>query len=221
MHSIPEGLKVKPEAFEKTGSPNVLRPTYGSLGSMFAEFKVHERYSGKLSQQTGTETTQPIEVCIIQTDRFSRVPKRVTELSRKESIDLAPLYERFKSQQGSTDTSILEWNAVSDVEKVHLGQLGIWSVEQLHNLPEHERYRLGPGGNELWVRAERHVLGKEAKVAKETAEAKKELHLLAEENKKLREQLEARVEKSFERHAEIAANQKRSKPQKETTEVSE
>jgi hypothetical protein len=196
--------------FQATSDASVYKPIYGSLGSMFAEFRVHEEYLGGESARVGREVKRPVEIVIIQSDKFSRVPKRVgnwetgeaSELSRKEQIDLAPLYERFKAQKDSTDTNILNWEAVTDMEKGHLAQLGIWTVEQLHNMQEHERFRLGPGWKDLHDRAVRHIATKRGD--DERSERERELELLREENRKLAEKQKESEERYFELQASIA-----------------
>lgn len=217
MDVIPEGLIVKPQTFEKTGNPNVLNPTYGSVGSMHVEFRVHKKYSGADSAKANKEVRRETEICLFQADKFSRVPKKVSELSTKEQIALAPIYERFKTQSESNETSIFEWEAATQMEKAHLGQMGIWSVEQLAAMPEHERYRLGPGGADLHARSERHMATKKEDSQEEQ---KKEMALVMEENKKLSERLKALEERELQRHQEIAKSEegpkkKRSRPKKE------
>ena len=198
MDYIPEGLVVAANGFENTANPNVKKPTYGALGSMFVEFRVHKEYSGSESKLKKKEVYKPVEIVLIKSDKFSFTPKRITELSTKERIDLAPLYEQFKSQKDSNDTSIFQWQAVNDHERSYLSSQGVYSVEQLANYRDEELYRLGPGGVELRERAVRHQVTKNESKKESESELLKTLRAekeaLAAKNKQLEAALFAREE---------------------------
>lgn len=192
-NQIPEGLRQydarQAGSWIQTDTPNVLKPTAGSMGSLRAKFDIARIYSGKDSERMNKEVYKEVELCYIAADEFSDVPLRVgsqdgriaCELSEQQLHDLAPLRERFLQQKDSTDTMIFDWEALSDSEKVRLGKSGIWSVEQIFNLPAEQRFRLGPGADDLYQRAERHMVTK-----KENSpdEAKKELELLREQRER-------------------------------------
>lgn len=192
-NQIPEGLRQydakQAGSWIQTDTPNVLKPTAGSMGSLRAKFDIARIYSGKDSERMNKEVYKEVELCYIAADEFSDVPLRVgsqdgriaCELSEAQLHDLAPLRERFLQQKDSTDTMIFDWEALSDSEKVRLGKSGIWSVEQIFNLPAEQRFRLGPGADDLYQRAERHMVTK-----KENSpdEAKKELELLREQRER-------------------------------------
>lgn len=210
METIPEGLIVNAQGFGATGQTDVMKPTYGRLGMLPAVFKVEEVYSASDSVEAGEEIKRKVEICEIHVDKFSKVPLRVanvtakvdnegkpildqhgkpvmcrikSELTRDQEIKLAPLYEQFKKQKDSTDTSIVSWQAINDNERNMLGQLGIWSVEQLNAIPQYDRYKLGPAGEELWERSERHRVAKEGRKQREATD---EMLMVLEENKKAR-----------------------------------
>lgn len=191
---IPSELIIEPTKFENTSNPHVLKPVYGSMKGVTAQFCIHDEYSGSASEKEGIEVRRPVELCMIRTDKFSNIPLRMNELSPQQKIDLASLYERFKKQASSTETNVLEWDAVSDQERVHLGSLGCWTVEQLYNTPKEERYKFGPGGDDLWNRADRHM---KAKGKDPASEQRKELDLVLEENKKLSARMKELEEKYF------------------------
>lgn len=236
MESIPEGLIVKAEGFVDTGTANVMRPTYGRLGMLPAVFKVEKVYSAADSIEAGREIERSVEICEIHVDKFSKVPLRVanttakvdesgnpildqhgkpvlmkvrSELTREQEIKLAPLYEQFKKQKDSTETNIATWQAINDHERYLLTQVGIWSVEQLNAMPQYERYRLGPAGEELWERSERHRVAKEGNKQKEATE---EMLRVLEENKREREarrNLEEQMYRMQEQLAELTAGKKK------------
>lgn len=215
MERIPEGLIVEAKSFAKTAYGDVLKPVFGNVDSLPAEFKVVKVYSASDSEYQGVEVEQEVEVCVIHSDKFSKVPLRVakdlgtkldkngvpykarirSELSRQQEQKLAPLYERFKKQKDSTDTNICDWQAAGDDEKAFLASLGIWTVEQLNAMPEYERYRLGPSGDELWKRSERHMCTKEGR-KRETAT--EEMLMVLEENKSIKQQMREQEQRMYE-----------------------
>lgn len=191
MKVIPEGLKTNFLEHAVTAFSDVRKPVFGSLDSLFCEFRVHQEFSEADSRKAGKEVKKEVEVLLIHTDRFSVVPKRVgspdskmpSELTPEMQFKTAALYERFKTQKNSTDTLIYEWEALSSMEKSQLISLGIMTVEQLHKMPKHELYRLGSGGLALWERAERHV---KTKKENDPSESRRELELVMEENRAIR-----------------------------------
>lgn len=205
MDYIPEGLVLTPESFQNTANPGVKKPLYGSLGTQHVEFMTHRKYSGKKTKEQGQEAYDEIDVLMIRNDKFSRVPKRMNELTHQQKMALAPLYERFKEGKDSTDTNILNWGAASNEEKAHLGNIGVWTVEQIAAFADHELTRLGPDGKDLRRRARLHVKAK----SPEVDERKKEL-----------DELRALVEAQAEQIKELKEQDKprRGRPKKQETE---
>lgn len=246
MNGIPEGLVVNANSFAATGVNDVLRPVFGNLGPLPAEFRIVKEYIGSESEELGTEVERPVEVAMIHSDKFSKVPLRVakdlremrgkdgavifdergkpmrkkirSELSRAQEIALAPLYQQFKEQKDSTDTRITDWQAVREEERAFLAQIGIWTVEQLHAIPQHQRYQLGPNCDDLWARADRHI---HAKDNRKREEATEEMLAVLEANKEMRKQNEEMQARLFEMEQRIAglgavaAPAKRGRPRKE------
>lgn len=215
MIGIPEGLIVQAQGWERTTNANVMKPTFGSMGSQFVEFKVHKEYSGADSVKANVEVNRHVEICLIQNDKFSKVPLRMNELSPKQKIELSQMYERFKSQKDSSDTSVLDWDALTYDEKAFLGSAGIWTVEQLHSLGEHEQYKLGPAYADLKERAKRHI---DSKPGSKVAERKREMELLMEEKRKDRERIKELEDRLF-RLEETKAAAGKKKPTAGRTQV--
>lgn len=230
MSGIPEGLVVQANSFVAVGGQSdVMKPVYGNLGPLPTEFRIAEEYVASDSEYLGVEVTRKKVVALIHSDRFSKVPlaveadngemrdregnvvldhrgkvvrKRIrSELSPSQARALAPLYERFKNQKDSTDTKIVDWQAAREDEKEFLASLGIWTVEQLREIPEHDRYKLGPDGNELWGRADRHFLSKESKKREAATE---EMLAVLEANKAMKQQNDALQEQMYAMQAQIA-----------------
>lgn len=125
-----------------------------------------------------------------------------SEMSIEQKRALAPLYERFKEQKGSTDTHINTWQALNDGDRAFLGGLGIFTIEQLYHTPADRRNQFGPGGQELWERSERFMKAKQQ--AADTDERRAELALIrAEREQDAKEKAEMR-EQMFELQAQIA-----------------
>lgn len=209
MKVIPEGLKTNFQMHSPTGFADVLKPVFGSLDNLYCEFRIHKEFSNAESKLAGKEVQREMEVLMIQTDRFSRVPLKVGdpakgivgELTPEMQFKTAELYERFKTQKDSTDTLIYHWEAVSDMEKGQLASLGIYTVEQLHKMPEADIFRLGPGGKDLWERAGRHVATKKEN---DVGESRRELELVMDENRRIREKQEHSEKRYFEMQAQLA-----------------
>jgi hypothetical protein len=196
---------VRPTGYAPTEHTEVLKPVFGSIGAQHVRFEVAEEYSGADSLAANREVRRPVEVCLIQNDRFCTVPLRVgrppdpskpgdpgitSELSHEQQVVLAPVYERFKTQRESTETDIVGWDVITDMERRLLVKHGIWTVEQLAAFTDQDLFRLGPGGQDLRERAKRHVLTKtEAKAPDYSAE----LEQLRMEKSELAERL-ARLE---------------------------
>lgn len=217
MEKIPEGLIVTPTKFEPTGNPLVMRPTYGSIGTQHVRFYTHETYSGSDSEKAQKEVKKQVDICEIQNDKFTKVPIRVNDLSRAQKAILAPLYERFKTQKDSNETQILDWDAVTDNEKIFLGQLGVMTVEQLNSFTGQDVYKLGPGAEELIARAKRHMKSKEEKngPTNELALLRKEKEELAARLKRLEDSY---MEKEIEKAKQAAPKVGRPKKVTEITE---
>lgn len=205
---LPENLIIKPVSFEQTLQPGVLKPTYGSLGSQYVRFHVHKEYNGADSTVAGKEVYRPIEVCEFQNDRFTRCPIRVKDLSAKQKVELAPIYERFRTQKESDETAVTEWDAVTDLEKGFLMTAGVYTVEQLGKFEDTELHRLGPGGTDLRLRARRHMRTKEDAKPKAADELKNEIALLRAEKEDQNARMKALEEKFFKQEAEKAAAKK-------------
>lgn len=125
-----------------------------------------------------------------------------SELSPQMQRELAPLYERFKEQRGSTDASIYTWQAVNDADKGFLASLGIYTVEQLYHTPKERRAAFGPGGEELWERSERFMKAKQK--ALDTEERRAEMALIREEREAQAARIQAQEEKMLELQKQIA-----------------
>jgi hypothetical protein len=231
----------------------VMKAVGGSLQSMYAEFRVHREYNATVSEETGIEVEDPTEICLIKSDKFSIVPKRVgkpgkkitdklvierlcdkveamdkidedqkekvlkalrrsgivrgkitSELSKKEEVALAPLYERFKNQKDSTDKSIFQWEAVSDMERGFLAQCGVFTVEQLYHTPPEMRHQFGPGGEDLWIRAERFMKAKDSRVSVPD-DVREELAALRRERSEAAKREAAREADYFKMQEQLAA----------------
>lgn len=205
---LPDVSKISP-----TG-PSVVRPVYGNLGSQYVRFYTHKEYSGADSTRQDIEVYRTVEICEIQNDKFSKAAIRVSDLTPQQQIDLAPLYEQFKTQRDSNATQVMQWDAVTENEKVLLLSAGICTVEQLNALSKEETFRLGVGAESFMERAKRHLAAKEAtKSSDRTAE----MQLLAEENRKLKEKLKEKESAMFARHVNIASEERKTKgrPKKE------
>lgn len=125
-----------------------------------------------------------------------------SELSQEQQRSLAPLYERFKEQKGSTDTHINQWQAVSDGDRAFLGSLGIFTIEQLYHTPEEKRHQFGPGGQELWERSQRFMKAKLKEQDNEDRRA--ELALIREERERMAKRENEMQEQMFKMQAQIA-----------------
>lgn len=238
----------------------VMRAVGGSMNSLYAEFRMHQDYNAAASEESGMEVHEPTEICIIQTDKFSKVPLRVRkagqrvtdpmvikrlcdkveamdkidekakddvlkvlkrsgivrgrvtgELSKKQEVELAGLYERFRTQKDSTDKSIFDWEAVNTMERGFLAQCGVFTVEQLFHTPQEQRYQFGPGGEDLWIRAERYMKAKQGS-ASMPAEIREELAALRAERErqaKTNAERDAEYLKMQERLAELEAQKRK------------
>lgn len=196
---------VRPTDYLKTEHAEVLRPVFGSIGAQHVRFEVAQEYSGADSLAANREVRRPVEVCLIQNDRFSTAALRVgrppdpskpgdigitSELSHEQQVVLAPVYERFKTQRESSETDIVGWDVVTDMERRLLVKQGIWTVEQLASFSDQDLFRLGPGGKDLRERAKRHVTTKQEAAAPDYSA---ELEQLRSEKSELAERL-ARLE---------------------------
>lgn len=218
----PEGFVIPTIGLE-SGSLGVLRAVTGSVGTQSVKFYIHKVYNPKKSKELGREYYDEHEMADFKNDPYSTASIRVSDLSDKQKFETAQLYERFKSQSQSGETSIAEWPAVNESDKIRLAMLGIHTVEQLRAFENNQQiFRLGPGAKELVEAAKRHCIAKYGETS--TDEDRKERQLILEENKALREQSKQREEEYFQlmqRMAELeqALNAKGHKPKKKEVEA--
>lgn len=198
---------------EATSNPLVFKPMFGSIGEQSVEFKMHREYSGADSKEQNREVYRDVEVCVIRNDKFCSAGIMTKDLSPQQKIDLAPIYEQFRSQKDSTDTRIIDWVAVSDQEKAQLMQAGVFTVEQLHAFTDDNAYKLGPNEKDFRERAERHITSKQN--AKD--ETKQELLRLMEENAALKRQAADKQDAYFAAESQkVAVTSTSSKGKKES-----
>jgi hypothetical protein len=198
---IPEGLITHANEHVATDNPNLLRPTFGHIGSQSVEFKIVKEFSGADSMAAGQEISREKEVCVIKNDKFCSAAILPKDLSLKQKHELAGLYEQFRSQKGSTDTRIAEWQAITDQERGFLLGSGIYTVEQLHAVDAAESYKLGPAGDDLKKRASWHMKTKN----EETSAPMTEIQLLLKEKAELKAKAEKAEADYFALQAQIAA----------------
>lgn len=210
----------RPTGYAETEHSGVLKPVFGSIGAQHVRFEMASEYSGVDSLLAGKEVRRPIEVCLIQNDRFCTVPLRVgrppdpdksgdvgiaSELSHDQQVVLAPIYERFRTQKESDETDIIGWDVITDMERRLLIKHTVWTVEQLAAFSDEDLFRLGPSGKDLRERAKRHVRSKvEAKVPDYSAE----LDQLRSEKTELAERLE-RLEAAYHEREQVQGPEKR------------
>lgn len=203
--------------FKDTSNPLVKKPVVGSAKGMYTRFEIHKEYSGEASKEAGKESFRPIEVCRIRTDRFSEPAIMVKDLSVEQKMSLAQLYEQFKSQKNSSETSIFEWQAISDQDKAFLGGAGIFTVEQLASLEKEQRYTLGINAEEYHQKANMHLITKN-----ETNEfGNAQIQALLREKEEMAARLKRFEDAEFERHATAVETPKKKsgfKPLEETNE---
>lgn len=168
MYVAPEGLR-KAVDFIDTGSPGVKKAVYGSSGPIYFEIGEHLEYNAAKSKAAKKEIYDAQEVVTFVPDRFSRVVKKfgktdtegnviiASELSDLQQMEVSPHYERFKTQQDSPETLITNWAALSANEKVHLQNMGVWTVEQMMKLPEYDTFKLGPNRLDILERGRQHL----------------------------------------------------------------
>lgn len=196
---IPRELVVNATSFADTlDSALVKKPAFGNLGSLRVEVRTHEEYLGVESAREKKEVVRKTDIFLIKADQFSNVPKRFGELNPMERVELQPIYDRFKEQRDSSDTAIVDWQAISESERLLLMAQGFHSVEQIVALPVEQHYKLGHGAEDLYGRARQHMAAKMEK--RNTSDNEKVQHLLAEVARLSRENEEIR-NGEFERHA--------------------
>lgn len=201
---IPEGLITHAVGHSATDNPNLMRPTFGNIGSQSVEFKVIKEFSGADTQAAGKEISHEKEVCIIKNDKFCSAAILPKDLSLRQKHELAGLYEQFKSQKGSSDTRIAEWQAITDQERGFLLASGIYTVEQLHAVDAAESYKLGPAGADLKKRAEWHMKTKN----EEASSPMTEIQLLLKEKAELKAKAEKAEADYFALQAQLAEQNK-------------
>lgn len=193
------------------GHQGVMKATGGAVGSQAVNFKELRVFNAGDSDRLNLESYSKLTICEITNDKYTKVPliveggeDRIDKngkhvpmkcmLTRAQQIATAPIYERYKSQKGTTDTPIEMWDVIQDSEKLNLAMIGVLFVEQLASFSDVELYKLGVGGTNLRDLARRHVKGKERPHASE--DFGKEMASLIEarqEESRKREALEARL----------------------------
>lgn len=186
----------------------VYRASFGTAGSLSAEFKIVRRFDEGKSIAEKAEVYIPEEICEIRTDRFSVYAARPKDLTPEERMATAALYRQFQEQKDNNDTRVSQWDAIGDMERMQVMRAGFYSVEQIANLPRNEVYKLGPGGAELHDRAHWHVARKANERAASESETVRDMMSELEELRKFKAQAE---EAEFARHAQIAAAEKKTK----------
>lgn len=190
MSAIADGLIVEARGFVETGQPNVLRPVYGSLKSMNVQVETLRVYNEDKSNKSGVESYTDEEVVFFQTDKYSKVPVRVSKLSREYSRDLGHLIQAHREQKDIDELKIMDWQAIGGQEKRFVLDMQVYTVNQLAHFPKTEAHKLGPDGRRLIELAERHVATKEAE-KKEKEEASEAVKILRAQNEELMRRLAA------------------------------
>lgn len=226
FNSAPEGFVAPNIKLQSTNNPLVLKPTFGSIGSQYVRFELHEVYDASKSDVADIEVKEQIEICLIQNDKFTRCPIRIKDLSPAQRVALAPLYERFKTQKDSKDTAIFDWDAISDLDKTLLASVGVFTVEQLESFKEEEAYKIGPAHKELRAKAARHLKTKRMNDPEwKDREQKEELALLRKEKEELAARLAKLEEDYFAREAakakEEESSRSRGRPRKIPIQITE
>lgn len=183
MSAIADGLRVSPDNFEQTGQQNVMRPVYGSLKDISVKIEKHKEYASATSAVSGKEEYKETDIALFKLDKFSEIPVPLKELSTKQTRDLSSLINAYSNQSETDETKILDWQAISPLEKQFVIEMQIYSVEQLSHFPEVEAFRLGQSGKDVIKKAKRHVETKQ--------EEKREKEENLESVKVLRAELEA------------------------------
>lgn len=160
---IPDNF-VQPLNHVQTSSPWIMKPVFGTVNQQFVRFFISYEYDENKSQQLNYEHMEPVEMCEITNDRFTKCCKRVVDLQMWQKQAFAELYTRFKNQEDSLDTEIYAWVAIKPSEKALLEHCGFSSVEQIASASSEIIARLGPGGKDLQEKAIKHVNAKGEKI---------------------------------------------------------
>lgn len=209
---IAEGL-ILPTSHSHTDNPGLRKPSFGNIGSQSVEFRTIREFSGKLTGEVGKEVYNDKDVCIIKNDKFCSAAILYSDLSYQQREDLANAYDAFKSEKESTDTRIIEWQAITDQEKGSLLAAGIFTVEQLQAFNASEMHKLGPNAQSLKARADMHLATKREEAR---SSIDPEIQLLMQEKALEKERAEAQEQAYFaaqERIAELEAALKSPKKQ--------
>lgn len=210
---LPEGLITTATGFGDGGHQQVLKPTFGTVGSQYVRFRQHFKYCGAASEEQRKEVYASIDVCEIHNDKFTKAVIRVKDLSPKQRVELAQLYERFKTQKDSTETEVISWDAATEMEKALMISVGAYTVESVHATPESEAYKFGPDYKDLKERARRHVERKQGSSRSE--EMATELQLVMQHNAELERKLKEAEELYFQsEQAKALAESSKSKKDK-------
>lgn len=160
------------------------KPVFGSIGTLPVRFYMGSSYNEAKSAELGVETYDKEEMCEITVDKFTKHTPRVKDLDRKQMLELSPLLHAFREQKDSTDTQIISWMIITEMDRAHLVSQGVYTVEQLAAFdPDQEAYRFGRGGRDLIMKARQHLAGKGQDKVKER---EKEYQMLLDEVAKLR-----------------------------------
>ena len=165
------------------------KPVYGNVGAQYVEFSTHSRFSGVDSLDQNKEVYRKVDICKIRNDKQSVAVIRVNDLTPKQKREMAGIYEQWMTQKDSTDTRIMQWEAISEDDKAFLIQAGVQTVEQLNAFEGEDIFRLGPVAKEFKAAATRHLITKNGD---KKAEQSEDIKLILEENRKLRELVEKR-----------------------------
>lgn len=207
MSAIADGLRLTHDSLEGTGQPDVAKVVYGSLKDISVKLENHREYSEEKSKVAGREVYDQVDLVKFKLDKFSDVPVTLNELSHKQKRELAPLIDSLQNKtDDSHETKIIDWPAISAMEKQYIMQNGVFTVEQLSHVNDAEAYKYGPSGRELFSKSRVHVATKQ--------QERKEKEEGLESVKTLRAELEAMKQK-------IAAQEQQKAAQPEKVDILE
>lgn len=232
MAGVPEGF-IMPTMGTSLGG-NVMKAVpsaeavAGAMGTISAEIIRHREYNAEKTKLLGDlpgEMTDDIELVVIQTDKYTKVPLRASnlsdakvrftnELSIDQQVQLADLRERFRKNEHGSDTPIAMWDALNAGEQMQLVNMGVLYVEQLAGYKEHEYYKLGNGGADLVKRAQRHVGSKTPNKQEEFERQMASILAEKEVEKSAREDMEKKYLAMQEQIAELTKSQAKTRTPK-------
>lgn len=195
MSVIADGLRLTHDKLESTGQPDVAKVVYGSLKDISVKAETHREYSETKSKEAGKEVYQDVDLIKFKLDKWSEVPVTLSELSHQQRRELAPLIDSLQNKvENTNETKVLEWAAISAMEKQYVILNGVHTVEQLRHVSEQEAYKYGPSGKEILAKAKRHTETKEEE-RKAKEEGLESVKTLRAELEALKAQLVAQPEK--------------------------